>query len=228
VTPVIEHIGETQVAPRRRLVLVGAGGAGREVLAMVRSSPDFVAAHRIDDIVFIDDALDRPGSPAPVVSSVDAYIPAPDDLVLVTIGEPRSRAAVVGRLIAAGAVFATFVHDTAVLLPGSTIGEGSVVYPFVVVSTDVSVGAHTWLQTSAVLGHDVVVGDVATVCGGAHLLGGVRVGDRAFVATGAVVHPGVEVGESSRVGAGSVVLRRVRRETTVFGVPAVMIPGAAR
>jgi serine acetyltransferase len=84
------------------------------------------------------------------------------------------------------------------------------------------------LLTSAVLGHDVVVGDVVTVCGGAHLLGGVRVGDRAFVATGAVVHPGGEVGASSRVGAGSVVLRRVRPETTVFGVPAVLISGAAR
>jgi hypothetical protein len=129
VTPVIEHIGETQIAPRRRLVLVGAGGAGREILAMVSSSPGFIAAHRIDDIVFIDDALDRPGSPAPIISSIDAYTPAPDDLVLVTIGEPRSRAAVVGRLVAAGAAFATFVHDTAVLLPGSTIDEGSVVYP---------------------------------------------------------------------------------------------------
>ena len=220
--------GLDPVETRRRLVLVGAGGAGRELLAMVRSSPRFLADQRIDEVVFIDDSGERPGSPAPVVSTIDAYVPGSSDLVLCAIGEPRSRASVVERLDAAGAVYATFVHDTAVLLPGSSIGEGSVVYPFVVVSTDVTVGAHVWLQTSAVLGHDVVVGDVATVSGGAALLGGVTVGDRAFVATGAILRPGVEVGASARVGAGSVVLRRVRPGSTVFGVPAVMLPGAAR
>lgn len=212
----------------RRLVLVGAGGAGREVHALVRSSPRFVETEQVAEIVFVDDVVDRPGLPAPVVSTVDDYRPGDRDIVLCTIGEPRSRAAVVRRLEAVGARFATFVHDAAVLLPGSSIGAGSIVYPFAVVSTDVVVGRHAWLSTAAVLGHDVTVGDVVTLSSSSQLLGHVAVGDGAFVACGAIVVPGVEVGADARVGAGSVVLRRVKPGTTVFGTPATLLTGAAR
>lgn len=209
-------------------MLVGAGGAGREVHALVRSSPRFVADQRIDDIVFVDDAVDRPGLPSPVVSTIDGYVPQADDVVLCTIGEPRSRAAVVERLDAVGATYTTFVHDDAVVLPGSVIGAGAIVYPFALISTDVTVGVHAFIQASAVLGHDVVLGDAVTMSCSSHALGSVRVGDRAFIATGAVLRPHVEVGASARVGAGSVVLRRVRPDVTVFGVPALSVPGVAR
>lgn len=220
-------------SPRRgrRLVLVGAGGAGREVHALIRTSPRFLAAEQIDEIVFVDDVADRTGLPelpAPIVSTVDDYRPADHDVVLCTIGEPRSRAAVVRRLEAVGARFTTFVHDTALLLPGASVGAGSVVYPFVVVSPDVIVGRFAWLSIGSVLGHDVTVGDVVTLSSTSQVLGGVTVGDRTFVACGAIVVPGVEVGADARIGAGSVVLRRVTPGTTVFGTPATLLAGAAR
>lgn len=202
-----------------RVVLVGAGGAGREVRAVIDTSPAWVSAHGVDRIVFVDDGATGPD----VVSSVADYVPAEGDLVLCTVVDPSTRRRLTDRLALSGCRFGSFVHDRAVVCDGASVGEGTIVYPNAVISTDVEVGAHCFVNTAAVIGHDVVVGDHVTVSGAAQLLGGATVGDGVFVGPAATVLPRARIGADSTVGAGSVVLRRVRPGTTVFGNPAVVI-----
>jgi len=199
-----------------RLVLAGAGGAGREVAELVRTSPRWVERNGVVDVVLLDDA---PAPGVDVVGGIADHVPLEGDVHLCTLGDPGARRRVAGILGERGARFATFVDDRALVLPSATIGEGSVVYPQVVVTSDVRVGRHAWISTAAVLGHDASLGDHVTVSGSAQVLGGAQVGDGSHVACSAVVLPGCRVGRDAVVGAGSVALRRVPDATTVFGVP---------
>ena len=183
----------------------------------MRSCPGWLARHDIARIVHVDDRT-VPG--LEVVDTIDGYRPRPDDLVLCTVGAPALRSRLAEGLEQRGARFATFVHDSALVLPSASLGEGSVVYPNAVITTDVRVGRHAHISIAAVLGHDAWLGDHVTVSSAAQVLGSAVVGHRSQIACSAVVLPSARVGDDVLVGAGSVVLRRARSGETVFGHPA--------
>ena len=56
-----------------------------------------------------------------------------------------------------------------------------------------------------------------------HLAGNVRLGQGVSIGIHACVLPGVEIGDYAVVGAGSVVVKSVKPNTTVMGVPAKKI-----
>jgi sugar O-acyltransferase (sialic acid O-acetyltransferase NeuD family) len=206
------------VRRRSRLVLVGAGGAGREVLAFAQADPQFLKTHDIGEIAFVDDIVTD--ATVPVIGTVVGFMPEPNDVVLCTITVTSLRRSIVELLASRGAKFISFIHETAVIGPRVTIGPGAIIYPFCLLTVDISIGAHAFLNTAVAIGHDVIVGDHVTVSGYSQLLGGVHVEDDAWFGTATTTLPGARIGSRSRVGAGSLVLRRVRPDTTVFGNPA--------
>ena len=73
-------------------------------------------------------------------------------------GQPRTRGAVVARLLEAGMPLATVVHPTAVVAAGVAIGDGTFVAPFAVLHADARVGRACIVNTAAVVEHDCVAG----------------------------------------------------------------------
>jgi len=202
-----------------RIVIAGAGGFGREVHAWLDSSPRFREENAVDEIVFINDGDPEVPVPARVVSRIDEFVPQPNDLVLCAIGVPASRRAVVQKLSDKGAAFATFVHDRAILGANVTIGEGSVVCPGVIITTDIRIGEQVHVNINSSIGHDVTIGDYVTLSPACNLMGGVNVAGDVFFGTAVTVIPGRTIGARSVVGAGSVVVKNVPADVTSFGNP---------
>jgi sugar O-acyltransferase (sialic acid O-acetyltransferase NeuD family) len=197
-----------------RLVIVGAGGFGREVRDLARHAGLEVAGF-IDDAVSDEFPLD-----APFLGSIDTELPE-DACCVVAIGQPPIRRRVLDRLMAAGRTFAApVVHPTAEIAGSASVGEGTIVTYGCFVSTDARVGQHVLLNWSVTVGHDAVVGDGVSLMPGVHVSGSVRIGDDVLVGTNAVLLNGVRVGDGARVGAGAVVTRDVPPGATVVGVPA--------
>ena len=73
------------------------------------------------------------------------------------------------------------------------------------------------------MGHDCVVGNFVSIMSGSCVSGHVTIEDGAYLATNCTIVPGMKVGNHAKVGAGSVVIRNVRADTTVMGVPAKKI-----
>ena len=205
------------------LVIVGTGGMGREAAAWVAD------AGRADDLVgFLDDDAGSRGSTVaglPVLGGTPWLDDHPDVEVVVAIGTPAVRAAVVDRLEAAGVALATIVHPSAVVGPRVTLGLGAIVCPAAMLSCDVTVGRAAIINFGAMVGHDGVVGDACFVAPGVHLAGNVTLGPRSDVGIGASVIQGVTIGADAVVGAGAVVIRDVPEGVTVVGVPARPIRG---
>jgi len=210
----------------KNLVIVGAGGFGREVLAWAEDVCAATGKWTIKG--FLDDnseALTKFGSPKPVLGSVKEYQPELDDEFLIAIGTPATRLKVAESLAARGAVFATLVHPTAIVGPRVELGEGTIICPRCVVTCDVKIGRHVILNAAATVGHDAQVGDGCTINGHCDVTGFASLGEGTFLGSHAAVAPGIRTGRYSVVGASSVAIRNVPDLATVFGVPAKKIFG---
>lgn len=206
------------------LILVGAGGFGRETAEAVRAVN--TARPAFDLLGFVDDdpalagrALDG----VPVLGGLAVLERFPAARLIVCTGHPgdyASRRRIVGRLALPPSRYATVIHPTAVVPPSCPVGPGSVLLATVVLTTAVSVGAHVAVMPQAVLTHDDRVDDFATVAAGVRLAGGVRVGEGAYLGSGALVREERTVGPWALVGMGAVVTRDVPAGQVWCGAPA--------
>ncbi len=224
----------SDVGPARDLVIVGAGGHGREVFELVAalnsSCPDPVwnILGFVDDLPPDGDAelrLARLG--AGVVCAVDdvGSVMSEDLVAVVAVGDADLRRRLVDRVRAAGVALApALIHPTASVGYDVRLGAGCVVGAGSCLTTNIELGEGVQVNVGCSLSHDVVLGDHVTLSPGCHLTGGVEVGEGSFFGVGAVVGPRVQVGAGARVGAGAVVLHDVAPATTVHGVPARVSP----
>jgi sugar O-acyltransferase (sialic acid O-acetyltransferase NeuD family) len=211
------------------LVLVGAGGFGREAAAAIgaieAAAQCGAGTPALRLLGFLDDDAARHGQHVggvPVLGGLDALPGLGDPAVVVCTGTPQdfsSRRRIVERLVPTGASFATVVHPGAFLGPAA-IGPGTAILAGVVATTDVVIGAHVIVMPGAVLTHDVRIGEFATVGAGAILAGGAQVGEGAYLGAGCRVREGVRIGAGALVGLGAVVTRDVPAGERWAGVPA--------
>ena len=211
----------------RPLVLVGAGGLAREVLAVARRHGPYEVVGVLDDDPA---ARGRDVGGVPVLGGLRALAGLPDAAVLACVGHGRARAGLVTRLAAAGVGpdrWATVVHPSVEVPDGCTVGAGSVLLAGVVLTADVRVGRHVVLMPHVTLTHDDEVRDAATLAAGATLGGRVRVGPRAYLGMRSAVRERVRVGAGATLGMGAVLLTDLPDDETWAGVPARPLHRAA-
>lgn len=209
----------------RPLLIIGAGGLGREVLETVRYA---VADGFPWSIVgFLDDHPARHGSMVggvPVLGPSDEVHGHADAAVIVCVASshtPDSRALLVKRLALDPVRFATIVHPS-VVVPGScSLAEGSILLANTVLTADVEIGRHVVVMPQSTLTHDVRIEDFATLASGVRVGGSVTVGEAAYVGAGVMVRENLSIGARSVIGMGAMVTKPVPAGQTWCGVPAV-------
>jgi sugar O-acyltransferase (sialic acid O-acetyltransferase NeuD family) len=203
------------------LVVVGAGGHGREVfdtlLAVNADRPTFNVLGVVDDAPQHTDRLERIG--LELLGDVDWLVEHPCTYVL-GIGTSGPRRALSDRLGAAGMTAATVVHPGAHIGPDCRLGEGVMVFDRSTVTTNVTLGRHTHLNIGCSVQHDTVVGEFVQFSPGVLVNGDCVLGDDVFLGTSASVTRGHTVGDGAKIGAGAVVLHDVDPGTLVVGAPA--------
>lgn len=205
----------------KRLIIVGAGGLGREVYTWTEAHPDCGCLWEIAG--FLDDnpaALDRFDYPVGILATVVDYAPQPNDLFLCAIGSPSIKRRVCGKLLGSGAEFISLAHPTAVIGSNVEIGVGTIICPHAIVTCDVTIGDFVAINCHTSVGHDVRIADWVTLSGHCDVTGQTELGEMAFLGSGARILPLKKVGARAMVGAGSVVINHVQTNAKVFGNPA--------
>ena len=204
----------------KRLIIVGAGGFGREVLAWARDCEQAGAEWRVGG--FLDDdpnVLESFDTGVPLLGTIDEYQPSEGDVFVTAFGSPSVKRACVEKLNK-NAVFVNVIHPTVVIGPRVTLGVGIVICPYCVLTTDIDVGDHTALNIRCSIGHDASIGRCCQLSSFCDVTGGVTLEDDVFLGSHVSVLPRVVVERGAIIGAGSVAISRVKAETTVMGVPA--------
>lgn len=202
-----------------RLVIVGAGAFGRELMCWA----SIAVGATWDHIAWVDDNKDALlgfDYPLSYAGALQSFEPTLNDLCVVAAGEPGTKRSIVTELQKKGARFATLIHPSAVIARTALIGQGGIFCPLSFVSADARVGNFVTVNGLSSVGHDVVLGDFCTLSAHVDLTGGVLVGEDAFFGTGAKVAPAVRIGKQARIGAGATIMRTVPERATMFAVPA--------
>jgi sugar O-acyltransferase (sialic acid O-acetyltransferase NeuD family) len=207
----------------KSLVIVGAGGFGRETLDVVRAidptgatwsfigfvagdAPDTDLLHRID---------------ATWLGNDEEFLRLPSAThYVVAIGDPALRRELSQRYDDAGLKPVTLVHPSSLIGSDVQIGEGSIICSHTSITTNIRIGRHVHVDRTTTVGHDSVIEDYVTLHPSSVISGSVHIGLGTRVGTNACVLPGVAVGRHVMVGAGAVVTSDVPDSITVKGVPA--------
>ncbi|MGN0855439.1 MAG: acetyltransferase [Kiritimatiellia bacterium] len=212
----------------KQLIIIGAGGFGREAYGVARDAVGFGTDFGVKG--FLDanpKALDGFCGYPPVLGDPATYVPQPDDVFVTALGGVTSRRVCAAAIEAKGGVFIPLVHRSAWLGPNVTVGAGAFISNNVVLTADIAVGRHVCIFQGTSIGHDSELGDFSHVYAQCALGGGVKVGVGARIYPGAVIVPRRRIGANAVVGAGSTVFLNVEADTTVIGNPAAPVARCA-
>ena len=208
------------------LIVVGAGGFGRETLDVIEAMR-LAEPGKIRLLGVVDDApTDRnigllTARGIPLLGKLEALVTQPQEVqYLIGIGSPSVRAAVAKRLDASQHQAFIAIHPAAIVGSMSRIGPGSIICGGAQVSTNVTMGRHTHINAGSLIGHDTYLQDWVSINPGAVVSGDVRIGPRTLVGANATILQGLTLERDVVVGASACVVRDVPSGLTVKGVPA--------
>lgn len=201
------------------LIVVGGGGFAREVIWLARE-----ARQPFDVIGVLDDADASQGrtlSDVPVLGRVADWVRHPQARFVVGIGAPRTRRAVVQKMLSLGRPsFATLVHRSVQHSAYIEFGAGSMVTAGCILTTQIQIHEHVIVNIGSTVGHDTVIEDFVTIAPIVAVSGNVHLQAGAEVGTGSSLKQGVRIGRGAMVGMGSVVTKDVDDADLVMGAPA--------
>ncbi len=203
------------------LFIVGAGGFGREIAALVETinadTPTWNLAGFVDDDATLHDEMIMG---YPVHGGIDWLARQEHPHFVLAIGDSCIRQDIAERLARTNLQPVTLtppstsLHRTAEIAPGTLLCQG------VETTVHVRIGSHSILNLNCTVGHDSVLEEFVTLHPGVHISGNSTLKTGVSMGTGAVVLPDVQIGAHTTVGAGAVVTEDLPPDCTAVGVPA--------
>jgi len=207
-----------------KLYILGAGGFAREIYSYLEKTAYSCQSYQLAG--FLDDrknCLDTFNLEHQVVGTIKTTQLNDEDVLIIGVAGCIIKKELYDYYKNLKHKFLTFVHPTAIIGHDVIIGEGSVIAPYAMATTNVNIGTCATINAHATLGHDSSIGEFCTLSAHCDITGEVQLGEQVFLGTSAVVIPQVVVESNSIIGAGSVVIKKVSAGTTVFGNPAKKI-----
>ena len=203
----------------------GASGFGREVMPVLRGQ--ILPVDSTARLVFVDD-----NPPAATLNAHQCMAFAEfasqheiTKYISLAIANSAIRKKLASRCIAEGISFIDVHAANVVTMDEVVIDEGSILSPFVTITSNVRVGRHFHANIYSYIAHDCVIGDYVTFAPRVMCNGNVHIEDHAYIGTGSIIKQGVPgkplvIGKGAVVGMGAVVTKDVPAGVTVVGNPA--------
>ncbi len=213
---------------KRRIVVIGAGGHARVVLALLKDMKRW-------QVVGI---LDRETPKKRELIEGHEIIGSWNDLgavrrmgvshAAIAVGSNAEREKLFHFLQKAGFTTPTLIHSTAFVDPSARIGEGSVICMGALVGANVTIGSNTIINSGAIVDHECRVDSNVHITPGCRVAGRVAIGANSFVGIGAGIIDKVKIGKRVTVGAGATVIRDLPDDVVAVGVPARIVKKVKR
>lgn len=202
------------------IVIIGAGGFGREVAWLIEDINKIEPQWNI--LGFVDDNVDIIGAELngyKVLGNVDWLLNQKLHVVN-AIGDPVTKKSAMNRLLASENKYPILIHPSVIYSDSVNFGEGSIICAGCIITVDIEIGKHVIVNLDCTIGHDAKIGNYSTILPSVNVSGFVNISKCVSVGTGSAIIQGVSIGENTIVGAGSVVIRDLPADCTAVGSPA--------
>ncbi|MCV9931879.1 acetyltransferase [Flavobacterium sp. LS1R47] len=205
----------------KNLIIIGARGYGREVHDLAKQcsgyNTEYVLKGFLDDK---SDALEGFGNYPEIISSVESYEIQENDVFVCALGSVKWKKHYVELILDKGGKFINLIHPSTILNTNAILGNGLIVFMNSNISNDCVIDDFVTIQGFVGLGHDTKLGKWSHLNAYCFTGGFVVLEEEVCLNTRATILPNVVVRKGATVGAASLVIRNVKENTTVFGVPA--------
>jgi len=211
---------------RKDLVIVGAGGFGREIMWLMSESSRLCEEYNI--LGFVDDGATHAQGDminGNILLGTTQWLLSYDKEIcaVLCIGTPRHRASIVEKLARNPNIsFPTVICDGAHYSPHVKFGKGCIVYASAMLTVNIELGDFVVVGKKCCIAHDTVLDDFVTLStnatvSGVHIKSGVEIGMGVRVFADKTMKV---IGENAIIGAGAVVLSDIPPDCTAVGTPA--------
>ena len=197
-----------------RVYIYGAGGHGKVLASVARSTG------RFSEIIFIDDHPKFAQVNGLAVLHSREVEFCDESRLIFGVGHNATRYALVQRI---NSRYVTLIHSSASICEFSQLGDGCAVMPNAVLNTDAIIGNHCIINSGAIVEHDCRLADFVHLSPNAALSGGVEIGEGSHIGLGACVIQGIRIGKWATIGAGAVIIKDVPDYAVVVGNPGKII-----
>jgi len=117
------------------------------------------------------------------------------------------RAGLFERFQSEGYEFASYIHPSVKIWPGTHIGQNVMIFENNVVQPGVSLGDDVIIWSHNHIGHDAAIGDHVFISSEVCIAGRATIEARCFLGINASIRDGITIGEGCVVGAGALILK---------------------
>ena len=210
----------------KKLVIIGAGGFGREVAWLVERINDIEPSWDLQGFIDDDESIHgKLEDDYKVLGGCDYFNDLNEDIWCVcAVGSSRVRKQIIEKVEKYENVhFATLIDPSVLCSKRLEIGEGSIICAGTILTVDITIGKHVIINLDCTVGHDVEMDDYVTLYPSVNVSGNVQIGQCSELGTGMQIIQGIKVKENTIVGAGAVVVKDITESGTYIGSPAKMI-----
>jgi len=205
-----------------KIVIVGAGGFGREVLSTLYDCNKQNKKYNITG--FVDEKKSLEGqmiNGITVLGGLDWFVTKIGLTVncVVAIGDSIVRQKVVKKLEKLNVKFTTIIHPSVTLSKFVELGEGTIIQAGSIIMPNTKLGKHVIINMDCSIAHDCNLNDYVTLSPGAHINGDNILERGVYVGAGTVTKDELRIRKWSIIGAGTVLIKNVPEYALYVGVP---------
>ncbi|NLJ87469.1 MAG: acetyltransferase [Epulopiscium sp.] len=209
----------------KKLLVVGAGGLGREVAQYIKDINNINPTYEL--LGFVDSDANKKGllfDDVPVLGDFNELDHIFDSYEKIygfcAVAKPTIKRRLINKMQEYNIESINVIHPNSYISPQVKIGKGVLISPYCVITTNITIGDYVHINPQCGIGHDSKIGDFSTLYWSVNISGNVTVKSEVEIGSKAFIKQGLIVEKNAVIGAGAVVIRSIEEGKTVVGVPA--------
>lgn len=206
----------------KNIVIIGAGGFGREVKTLIDSINNQTPTYRF--LGFYDDGFKKGQiiNGCPVLGGIlDINLINIQCSVVIAVGDPQTKQDLFEKIKNSNVDFPNIIHPNVLLSDDFVeIGMGNIICASCIITCNINIKDFVILNLMCTVGHDTIISSFCSFMPSVNISGEVFIHEKVYVGTGAKIINQLEIGANTTVGAGAVVSKSLPENCTAVGIPA--------
>jgi len=205
----------------KKIIIYGTGGLGRGIVDLIDSINKYLEVHW-DICGFVDDNETRSEINGLQVLGGSNYLLnyQKEINVVLAFGSPKVKEKIYNTLsFKKNIYFPNLIHPSVEISEHNQFGKGNIISKGVALSTNITISDFNLIHYNCSIGHDVSMGNYNSVFPLVALSGYDKLGNCVEIGTNTAAIPNISIEDNAIVGAGSTIIKNVRKNSRVVGVP---------